>query len=78
MVFLDIAMPKMSGYEVARRLRDKLPRVFLVALTGYGQDEDRKRALDSGFNQHLVKPASVAHSHVLRQASVTHSRDGLA
>jgi len=77
-VFLDIAMPKMSGYEVARRLRDKLPQVFLVALTGYGQDEDRKRAFDSGFNQHLVKPASVdALSHVLRQAGKAHSRDSL-
>ncbi len=60
-IFLDIGMPQMDGYEVARRLRQmpEMANVKLVALTGYGQDEDRRRALQAGFNHHLVKPASI-------------------
>jgi len=57
-VLLDIGLPGMDGYEVARRMR-KLPgadRIRLVALTGYGQAEDRARALAAGFDDHLVKP----------------------
>jgi CheY-like chemotaxis protein len=48
----------MDGYEVARRLRSRLEgrHVRLVAVTGYGQQEDRDRARDAGFDQHLVKP----------------------
>jgi CheY-like chemotaxis protein len=59
MVFLDIGMPGMDGYEVARRIRAGFPerRTVLVALTGWGQSEDRRRASDAGFNHHLVKPA---------------------
>lgn len=59
--FLDIAMPGMNGYEVARRIRERpaAKEVLLVALTGYGQEEDRKRALEAGFDQHLTKPASI-------------------
>ena len=60
-VFLDISMPGMDGYEVARRIRT-LPRLHdlvLVALTGYGQEEDRRMAFDAGFNHHLVKPVSI-------------------
>jgi CheY-like chemotaxis protein len=60
-VFLDIGLPGMDGYEVAReirrRLRDRAPR--LVALTGYRQDSDIVKAKAAGFDQHLVKPASV-------------------
>jgi signal transduction histidine kinase/ActR/RegA family two-component response regulator len=59
-VFLDIGLPGMSGYEVAGQLR-RLPegqRPMLVALTGYGRDEDRKRCLEAGFDRHLVKPVS--------------------
>jgi len=60
-VILDIAMPGLDGYEIARRLREyaELDDVVLVALTGYGQDQDRRRALDSGFNFHLIKPVSM-------------------
>jgi PAS domain S-box-containing protein len=57
-VLLDIGLPRMDGFEVARRLR-LLPggdQIFLVALTGYGQEEDRQRSHEAGFNQHLVKP----------------------
>jgi CheY-like chemotaxis protein len=55
---VDIGLPGINGYEVARRLR-QLPRsrpIALIALTGYGQDEDRRRALQVGFDRHLVKP----------------------
>jgi two-component system CheB/CheR fusion protein len=57
-VLLDIGMPGMSGYEVARRLRaDGGPACpLLVAMTGYGQDEDRRRSREAGFDHHLVKP----------------------
>jgi PAS domain S-box-containing protein len=57
-VFLDIGMPGMDGYEVARRMRQQpgLERVVLAALTGWGQQEDRRRTAEAGFNHHLVKP----------------------
>jgi CheY-like chemotaxis protein len=58
MVFLDLGMPGMDGYEVARRLRQQpgLENVWLTALTGWGQQEDRRRTAAAGFDQHLVKP----------------------
>jgi len=58
-VLLDIGLPGMDGYEVARRLRrlDGARSALLVAVTGYGQDEDRRRAHEAGFDHHLVKPA---------------------
>ncbi|MCW1912450.1 PAS domain S-box protein [Luteolibacter sp. GHJ8] len=60
-VLLDIGLPGMDGYEVARQLRalPDLTDAFLVALTGYGTSEDRQRAKDAGFNEHLVKPADL-------------------
>jgi signal transduction histidine kinase/CheY-like chemotaxis protein len=62
-VFVDIGLPGVDGYEVARRLRRRKPRkdVFLVALTGYGQPEDRRKALDAGFDTHIVKPIDPNH-----------------
>ena len=55
---LDIGMPRMDGYEAARRIRSTLgTSVVLVALTGWGQDEDKERARDAGFDHHLTKPA---------------------
>jgi CheY-like chemotaxis protein len=58
-VILDIGLPKMNGYEVARRLQ-KLPglkkRPLLIALTGYGHAEDRHCSREAGFDHHLVKP----------------------
>ncbi len=55
---LDIGIPGMDGYQVAREIRaaDGGERIYLVALTGYGQPIDRRRALESGFNEHMVKP----------------------
>ncbi|MCA1612160.1 MAG: response regulator, partial [Acidobacteria bacterium] len=56
-VVLDIGLPGMDGYALARRIREALgSRTLLVALTGYGQPEDRRRALNSGFDVHLTKP----------------------
>lgn len=59
---LDIGMPGMSGYEVAARTRETAWGVglTLVALSGWGQESDRRRSLDAGFDHHLVKPAGVA------------------
>ncbi|MEX2173416.1 MAG: PAS domain S-box protein [Pirellulaceae bacterium] len=58
MVFLDLGMPGMDGYEVARRLRGSpgLEKTVLAALTGWGQQEDRRRTAAAGFDHHLVKP----------------------
>ena len=54
---IDIGLPDCDGYQVARHIRQACKnRVYLVALTGYSQPEDRQRALDSGFDTHLVKP----------------------
>jgi CheY-like chemotaxis protein len=57
-VFLDLGMPGMDGYEVARRLRLQigLEHIVLAALTGWGQQEDRRRTAEAGFDHHLVKP----------------------
>jgi len=57
-MFLDLDLPKMDGYEVARRLRLELAMrdMRLVAMTGYGQEENRQRTQEAGFQLHLVKP----------------------
>jgi signal transduction histidine kinase/ActR/RegA family two-component response regulator len=55
---IDIGLPGMDGYELARRARALYPRVQLVAITGYGQAEDREKARAAGFAAHLVKPFS--------------------
>jgi len=55
---LDIGLPGMDGYELARRIRGLAPRVALVAISGYGQSEDRERARAAGFAAHLTKPFS--------------------
>ena len=71
---LDIGMPRMDGYEAARQIRASLGHsVFLVALTGWGQEEDQRRAQAAGFDRHLTKPAepSVVESLI---ASVVESR----
>ncbi|UOD28476.1 PAS domain S-box protein [Massilia violaceinigra] len=60
-VFLDIGMPGMNGYEVARALRGmpQLEPLALVALTGWGDDKDRARSKEAGFDHHLIKPANL-------------------
>jgi PAS domain S-box-containing protein len=61
-VFLDIGMPGKDGYEVAREMRQLVPtrNTILVALTGWGAQEDRARSREAGFDHHLTKPASLA------------------
>jgi PAS domain S-box-containing protein len=60
-ILLDIGLPGIDGYEAARRIRGRIAaaRPLMVALTGWGQDEDRARSRDAGFDAHLVKPVSV-------------------
>jgi len=59
--FLDLGMPRMDGYELARRLRrDHGDQVLLIAVTGYGMAADRRRSREAGFDEHLVKPVSSA------------------
>ena len=62
-VLLDIGMPGMNGYEVARHLRDipACASAMLVALTGWGQEEDKRRAVEAGFDHHLTKPVDPEH-----------------
>jgi signal transduction histidine kinase/CheY-like chemotaxis protein len=59
LALLDIGMPDMDGYTVAQTLRARGQTLPIIALTGYGLDEDKKKAFDAGFNAHLIKPASV-------------------
>ena len=61
-VFLDIGLPGMDGHEVARYLRGTLGlrQALVIALSGYGTEDDRKRSAESGFDAHLVKPADPA------------------
>lgn len=61
LVLLDIGLPKLNGYDVARRIRQQPwgRDVILVALTGWGQDEDRHRSHEAGFNLHIVKPVEL-------------------
>ncbi len=59
-VLLDIGLPGLNGYEVAKRIRQQpvLHNIVLVAMTGYGQETDRQRSQEAGFDHHLVKPAN--------------------
>jgi signal transduction histidine kinase len=58
-VLLDIGLPGIDGYEVAEILRSLNPTPYIVALTGYGQDDDKNKALTAGFNYHLTKPVGI-------------------
>ncbi|MFL6577896.1 MAG: ATP-binding protein, partial [Povalibacter sp.] len=75
-VFLDLGMPRLDGYEAARRLR-KSPigaQTTLVALTGWGQDNDRRKTIEAGFDRHLVKPVQASQLHeILAEANRLHS-----
>ncbi len=55
-VLLDLGLPGIDGYEVARRIREKEHKPLLIAMTGYGQAEDKQRSKEAGFEHHLVKP----------------------
>jgi DNA-binding response OmpR family regulator len=83
LALLDIGLPGMDGYELARQLRVVAPDAFLVAATGYGQEADRRTARDAGFDRHLVKPLgvdeleSLVHEQELRRAA-DRARESLA
>jgi CheY-like chemotaxis protein len=62
LILLDIGMPRLNGYETAKRIREQ-PwglGVVLVALTGWGQEEDRRKSEEAGFDSHIVKPIDPA------------------
>ncbi|PQV62842.1 Signal transduction histidine kinase [Abditibacterium utsteinense] len=69
---VDIGLPILDGYQVAAQLRAALGSdIFLIALTGYGQPEDKQRALDAGFDEHMTKPVEPARLHeLLRKVAV--------
>ena len=75
-VLLDIGLPEMDGYEVARRLRQHplLRNAWLVAITGYGQESDRQRSKEAGFDHHLVKPVAPEKLEVLLTLLATQER----
>jgi CheY-like chemotaxis protein/two-component sensor histidine kinase len=59
-VLLDIGLPKLNGYEAGRRIREQQGKgVVLIALTGWGQEEDRRRSKEAGFDHHLTKPVEL-------------------
>jgi CheY-like chemotaxis protein len=60
-MFVALGMPDLDGYEVARRIRNDpdSSNSILVALTGWGQEEDRRRSYEAGFDHHLVKPVDI-------------------
>jgi CheY-like chemotaxis protein len=62
MILLDIGLPKLNGYDACRRIREQRwsRDVIIIALTGWGQDEDRRRSREAGFDHHLVKPVEMA------------------
>ena len=69
-VILDIGLPDIDGYEVATKLLNQNTSYYLIALTGYGQAEDKERATQAGFSYHLTKPAGIKEiAAVLRKAS---------
>ena len=61
-ILLDIGLPKLNGYEVAQRIREQEwgKSMFLIAVTGWGQEEDRQRSSEVGLNVHMVKPVEPA------------------
>ncbi|HEX2239493.1 MAG TPA: response regulator [Gammaproteobacteria bacterium] len=72
-ILLDIGMPGMDGYEVARRVREQTAsgKVMLIALTGWGQEKDRKLAREAGFDHHLLKPVDLQALQALMAAPQT-------
>jgi CheY-like chemotaxis protein len=81
MVFLDIGMPGMDGYETCRRIRRQPSRrhIVIVAVTGWGQPQDKQRALDAGFDAHLTKPVDpTAFARVLAMAAEDPEADPIA
>lgn len=70
-ILLDLGMPKLNGYDVCRRIREQDwgSDIMIIALTGWGQAEDRQRTKEAGFDHHLVKPVDVAKLNELLESS---------
>lgn len=70
-ILLDLGMPKLNGYDVCRRIREQDwgSDMMIIALTGWGQAEDRQRTKEAGFDHHLVKPVDVAKLNELLESS---------
>lgn len=79
-VLLDIGLPMLDGYEAARRIRQipGLEEVLLVAMTGYGQEQDRRRSRAAGFDRHIVKPVSIQMLQALLGQAATLGRAATA
>jgi CheY-like chemotaxis protein len=79
-IFLDIAMPEMNGYEVAHALRadEGASRAVLIALTGYGNAEARRKSSEAGFDHHLTKPTSIDELTELLRSLATAERSSSA
>ncbi len=76
-VLLDLGLPKIDGYEVARRIRAaeaEGPRAMIIAVTGFGRDEDRRRSREAGFDHHIVKPVDTMQLISLLEAAAPLSR----
>ncbi len=75
---LDVGMPGMDGYTVATRIREDAQNrdMLLLALTGFGQDQDRQRSSLAGFNEHLTKPADLARLQALVASSESTGAQG--
>ena len=58
LIFMDIGLPGLSGHEEAQKIRGELglDGVYMIALSGYGTEDDRRKSLEAGFNTHMVKP----------------------
>jgi CheY-like chemotaxis protein len=74
-VILDIGMPERGGHLLAKQLRELLPDVLMIAFTGFSRPDDIERSLQSGIDEHWVKPMnSIAFSHALATARARHAR----
>ena len=78
LALLDIGMPRLNGYEACCRIREQPwgRQMVLVAITGWGQDEDKRRASEAGFDHHLTKPVEPADLQALLASSETAGRKG--
>lgn len=64
-ILLDIGLPEMNGYEAVGKFRRRLPQARIYAVTGYGSAEDRRRAVEAGFDDHFAKPVDVSRIEAL-------------
>jgi CheY-like chemotaxis protein len=75
-ILLDIGLPGMNGYEVAKRLRQetRFKDTLMIAITGYGRDQDRQLSREAGFDDHLIKPVDLEKLNALLNEKVTLKR----